>query len=231
MPTYATPEPISVNVDLAIGDVKIIATDRSDTVVTVTPSDSVSDVSAKAAQWVRVDQSPGSLTIKQSVPGLHKFSLTGPKLGIITVTVELPTGSHVRGKTALGTVHSEGRLGGFEFTSEFGGFQLGEVTHTLRVKGTTGDIVVERAHADVDAKTTTGSIRVGEVVRGTVVLTTSVGEIEVGVRQGSAAKLDVRTRLGRVRNTLNGVDSPAQFSNKVKVRARTNLDDIIVRRS
>lgn len=230
MPTYATPEPISVNVDLVLGDVKIIASDRSDTVVTVTPSDPSSVASLQAAQRVRADHSPGSLEIKQSISWHQKISLT-EEIGAITVTVELPTGSHVHGKTAVGTVHSEGRLGEFEFTSDAGGFRLGEVANTLRVKATTGDIVIERAHADVDAETITGSIRVAEVIRGTVVLTTSIGWIEVGVREGSAAHLDVRTKLGRVSNTLNGVDSPAQFANTVKIRARTNLYDIIVRPS
>lgn len=228
MPTYATPEPISVSVDLALGDVEIIASDRHDTVVTVTLSDAAGR--AGAADGVLVDYASGSLEIRQPVSWRQTVSFTA-EIGAVTVTVELPTGSHVRGKTAMGTVHSEGRLGRFEFTSDSGDLRLGEVTNALRVKATTGDIVVERAHADVDARTTTGSIRVAEVIRGTVLLTTSTGEIEIGVREGSAASLDVRTRLGRVRNTLDSVDGPAPFMDKVSVRARTNLNDIIIRRS
>jgi putative adhesin len=230
MPTYTTPEPISVTIDLSVGDVRIVASDRTDTVVTVTPADPASNTSIHAAQRVRVEHSPGTLEIRQNVPWHQKFSLTAD-IGVVTVVVELPVGSNVRGRTAMGAVQTEGRLGEFEFTSDHGDFQLGEVTNTLRVKGTTGSIQVERAHADVDARTTTGTIRVAEVVRGSVELTTSVGQIEVGVREGSAANLDVRTKLGRIRNTLTSVGSPARYADTVKVRARTNLDDIIVHRS
>jgi hypothetical protein len=229
MPAFATPEPISVTIDLTLGDVNIVASSRSDTVVTVTPTDPASNDDVPAAQRVRVHHSPGALEIKQSIPWHHNYNPA--RHAGITVTIELPSGSHVRGKTAWGTFRSEGSLGECEFTSDFGDIRLGEVTNALRVKGTNGNILVQRAHADVDAKTTTGNICVAEVIRGTVVLTTSIGEIEVGVRPGSAVNLDVRTRLGRVRNALNGVDGPAQFSNTVKVRARTNLDDIIIRRS
>lgn len=230
MPTFATPSPISVDIDLDVGDVKIIASDRSDTVVTITPNDPGNSLSVQAAERVRVDHSPGSLKIKQSMRWGHKIRQT-PQPGIITITLELPAGSDVRGKTAMGTFLSEGRLGEAELTSDYGDFRLGEIANTLRVKGTSGSIAIERAHADVDAKTTTGSIRVAEVIRGTVVLSTSVGEIEVGVREGSAANLDVRTKLGRVHNTLDGVDAPAHYADTVTVRARAMLDDIIVRRS
>jgi Putative adhesin len=228
MPAFATPEPISVTIDLAIGDVNIVASGRSDTVVTVTPIDPASSVDVQAAQRMYVHHSPGALEIKQSMPWHHNYPIQHAG---ITITVELPTDSHVRGKTAWGTLRSEGRLGECEFTSDYGDIRLGEVANALRVKGTNGNILVQLAHADVDAKTTTGDICVAEVIRGTVVLTTSIGEIEVGVRQGSAVNLDVRTRLGRVRNTLYGAGDPAQFSDTVKVRARTNLDDIIIRRS
>jgi DUF4097 and DUF4098 domain-containing protein YvlB len=230
MPTYATPQPISVEVDLEVGDLTFVASDRSDTVVAVTPTDPNNDASVQAAGRVRVAYSSGTLEIKQSVPWHHKFS-RNPKPRLVSIVVELPADSHVRGKTNLGTVSTQGRLGAFEFTLDCGDFRLAEVTDGLRVKGSAGSIEVQRAHADVDAKTSTGSIRIAEVIRGTVELATSLGEIEVGVRQGSAVNVDARTKLGRVRNTLNGVDDPAQFADTVKVRARTNLEDIIVRRS
>jgi hypothetical protein len=231
MPTYSTPEPISVTVDLIFGDLHIIATDRTDTVVTVTPSDPAKDLSVQAAERVRVEHSARELDIRQPVSWAQKLSLTAPALGVITVTVELPTGSHVKGRTASGSVRTGGSLGTVELTSETGEFQLGEVTGGLRVKGNTGDIVVGRAHADVTVHTSIGNIRVGEVIRGNVELTTSVGAIEVGIREGSVAKLDAHTKLGRVRNALNGIDGPPSSTDSIHVRARTDLDDIVVRRA
>ena len=39
MPTFETPQPIAVTVDVFLGHVEIIASDRTDTVVEVRPSD------------------------------------------------------------------------------------------------------------------------------------------------------------------------------------------------
>jgi DUF4097 and DUF4098 domain-containing protein YvlB len=229
MPTFRTPEPILVEIDLAVGDVTIAASDRTDTVVTVTPTDPDSNVSVEAAQRVQIDHSARALEIKQSLPWYHNYSKSLPS-GFVTITVEVPSGSRVHGETALGTFSSKGRLGDCDLSLAYGEFRLDEVD-TLHIKGANGNVVVQRAHSNVDVKTSTGNIRIAEVRSGTVSLTTAVGAIEIGVRQGSAANLDARTKLGRVRNALSSVDRPSTDTNTVKIRARTNLDDIVVRQS
>jgi len=230
MPTFTTPQPISVTLALAVGDVHMIATDRTNTIVTVTPNDPGNSQDVEAAERVLVDHTAGSLQIRQTLPWHVHYSKTRDIAGL-TVTIEVPTGSHVRGNIALGTFLSEGRLGECELTSDYGDIRLGEIGNCLRVKGTVGSIVVGRAHADVDAKTTTGNIHVAEVIRGSVVLATAAGGIELGIRNGTAARLDVRTKLGRVLNSLNAVQATNEYADTVKVRARTNLDDIVIRRT
>jgi len=104
-------------------------------------------------------------------------------------------------------------------------------SHT--VAGTTaanGNITIDRALAGVDAKTAFGSVRVGEVVRGSVVLETGFGELELGVREGTAAWLDASSQHGSVRSDLDAIDSPEQADETVEVRARTRYGDIVVRR-
>ena len=49
-----------------------------------------------------------------------------------------------------------------------------------------------RAAPSVVAKTANGDVRLGEVVRGSVVLETAIGDLEVGIREGTAAWLDVQ---------------------------------------
>jgi len=49
----------------------------------------------------------------------------------------------------------------------------------LLLKAANGDIVVDLAHADVTAKSANGDVRLGEVVRGSVVLETLMGDLEV----------------------------------------------------
>lgn len=61
MPNYKTPEPISVTLELGVGEVRIAASDRTDTVVNVRPSDEADESDVKAAQQVRVDYTNGML--------------------------------------------------------------------------------------------------------------------------------------------------------------------------
>ena len=112
-----------------------------------------------------------------------------------------------------------------------GDITLGEVTGDLRLNTAYGDITVDRALASLSAKTAYGSVRIGEVVRGSVVLETAAGELEVGVREGTAAWLDVRTRYGSVRSSLEPAAGPETSDETVEVRARTSAGDIVIRRS
>ena len=41
LPAFATPDPIAVSIELSVGDVRVVASDRADTVVQVRPSDAV----------------------------------------------------------------------------------------------------------------------------------------------------------------------------------------------
>ncbi len=61
-------------------------------------------------------------------------------------------------------------------------------------------------------------------------LETRIGELEVGIREGSAAWLDVSSTAGQVHNTLDTVDAPGSSAETVEVRARTSLGDIVIRR-
>jgi len=105
------------------------------------------------------------------------------------------------------------------------------VTGELRVRGTNGGIHVARADASVTGTTTNGYLRIGDVARGNVELETSNGPIEVGIREGTAAWLDVHTNHGLVRNTLAAAEAPEQTEDAVKVRVRTNWGNIDVRRA
>jgi DUF4097 and DUF4098 domain-containing protein YvlB len=112
-----------------------------------------------------------------------------------------------------------------------GDITLGEITGDVRLSTANGDVTVERALAAVVAKTAYGSIRIGEVVRGEVVLDTAFGELELGVRQGTAAWLDVSSKSGSVRSDLDAAGEPGPSDETVKVRARTGFGDIVIRRS
>src|SRR5680860_855585 len=109
MSTFDTPEPINVSIDLLAGDVRISASDRSDTVVVVSPTDGSNDSDVKVAEQTRVEYSNGTLLIKAPKPRYRSFSFRNS--GSIDVTVELPADSQVLGETSMGDFSSEGQLG------------------------------------------------------------------------------------------------------------------------
>jgi DUF4097 and DUF4098 domain-containing protein YvlB len=108
---------------------------------------------------------------------------------------------------------------------------VGEVTGDLRCNSANGDVTIDRALGAVAAKTANGAVRIGEVVRGSVELGTAYGELEVGIREGTAALLDVRSSYGSVRNSLQASDRPEPSDQTVEVRARTSFGDILIHRS
>ncbi|MEV8595290.1 DUF4097 family beta strand repeat-containing protein [Streptomyces sp. NPDC052012] len=108
---------------------------------------------------------------------------------------------------------------------------VGAATGELRVNGVNGDVDIARAEDSVTATNVHGALRVGEVVRGTVQLETNHGGVEVGVREGTAAWLDVSSGRGQVRNTLTASEAPGDSEETVKIRARTRYGNIDIRRA
>ena len=74
-----------------------------------------------------------------------------------------------------------------------GDILVGSADGDLRISAANGGIALDLARATVVAKSASGDIRLGEAVRGSVVLATRLGDLEVGIREGTAAWLDVNT--------------------------------------
>ena len=107
---------------------------------------------------------------------------------------------------------------------------VGEVRGDAQLKAANGSIAVDLANAGIGARSAHGDVRLGEVVRGSVVLETKVGDLEVGIREGTAAWLDISSRVGKLHNALDRADKPGSSAETVEVRARTSVGDIVVRR-
>ncbi|MER8088016.1 DUF4097 domain-containing protein [Streptomyces sp. NPDC058316] len=278
MPSFDTPEAISVTARVEAGSIQFTAGDRLDTVVEMRPRNPEKDLDVRTAEQTEVTYAGGVLTVR--TPKSNLFGRTG----VVDVTVELPTGSGIDMTGAWTQVLGEGRLGEVrvktssgdvrldttgplkltashgsitvdrvegtaEITTSSGSLRVGLVdgpavlknshgtttvgaaTGELRVSGANGDIEIRRAEDSVTATTAHGTLRVGEVARGTVQLETSYGAIEVGVREGTAAWLDVTSVSGQVRNTLTASEAPEESEDTVKVRARTRHGNIDIRRA
>ncbi len=279
IPAFATPDPIAVSIELSVGDVRVVASDRADTVVQVSPSDESREADVRDAGQTRVERTPTGLLIRAPRP--RGLGLLG-KPGSVDVTIELPAGSSLHGDSSVAAFHSAGRLGEVAIKTSVGDVDLDEtgrldlstgagaiavarvggdaevstgtgrirlgqidgaavvknsnggtridaVAGDLRISAGNGDLTVGRADGNVTADAAHGEIRIGQLSRGTAAIKTGFGEIELGLSAGTAARLDLFTSFGRVRNTLNPADAPDPAGAPLAVLARTSHGDITIR--
>jgi hypothetical protein len=151
------------------------------------------------------------------------------KTGIGDISVDRATG-HADVTTGSGDVRVRELGAGAVIKNSNGDTWVGEAGGDLRIKAANGSIAVDLARATVGAKSANGDVRVGEAVRDSVVLETHLGDVEVGIRDGTAAWLDVRAAAGRVLNALETAEAPEPSAETVQVRARTSAGNVVIRR-
>jgi hypothetical protein len=280
MPTYETPRPIDLAVDLPVGLLEILATDRTDTVVTISPTRPAMEVDRRGAANTSLSFDGRRLTVTGPKP---RFSFIGPSESV-DVRVELPTASRVSAELSVGTVRTTGRLGAtrikngtgsveVEDTAELwiraghGGVEAGNVDGTLEItadhgqvnvasvagdavlKASHGTVSVEHAGGEIEArlsygdlhvgtalggvtaKTAYGAIRLRDVAGGSSAVESGYGAIDIGIREGVAAWLDLSSKEGHVRNELDADRAPDPGEPTAAIRARTAWGDITIHRS
>jgi DUF4097 and DUF4098 domain-containing protein YvlB len=192
MPTFDTPEPISATISLGVGDARITAGDRNDTVVVVSPSDSSKESDVKAAQQTRVEYSRGALLIKAPKQWRQYSPFSSGNSGSVDVAIELPAGSQIAGDAAMADFRCDGRLGACRFTTATGAIRLDQ-TGPLRLTTSTGSITVDRAVGRTEV-TGAGEVRIREI-DGTAVIKNVNGDTWIGEVTGdlrcSAANGDI----------------------------------------
>lgn len=189
MPVFATPGPISVRIDISVGDVQIVAGDRTDTLVEVRPSNASDDSDVKAAQQTSVEYADGTLTVRG--PKSPAFDLS-KKTRSVDVQVELPAGSQLHGDLKVGDVRSTGVLGACRLKTSVGHVRL-DRTGPLRLT-VLGHVSVDGVTGDAEVSTGSGRVQIGEI-DGAAVVKNSNGHIDVGTVTGA---LRVRTANGDI---------------------------------
>jgi hypothetical protein len=274
MPTFDTPGPIAATVVVGGTQVRVTASDRTDTVVLVEPINKASRSDVKVASKTKVDFAGGQLSVKTTV--------TGDKNGSVVITIDLPVGSSLIAYLAHSSVHADGSFGECELHMASGRVQLdrisalqaniaaGEITighiagrasvdggafamrisevkDTVKLSSTGagqtwighasadldlssahGGFDIDRADGSVTAKTADGAIRIGRLTRGQAELMNRSGNIEVGISESTAARVEANSERGSVRNSVPAQENPDTPDNKVTVRARTRYGDIII---
>jgi DUF4097 and DUF4098 domain-containing protein YvlB len=263
MPTFDTPTPVHLRIELFGGSIRVRADDRTDTVVDVRPSNDRSTADVQLAEQTRVEYADGRVTV--STPRRPRLLFFGGTPSV-EIDVLVPEGSRLDASASAGDVECEGLLGDVridtrygdvhvdrssgarvrtsageisiaeidgaaEASTSYGEIRIGRAGGDLRLESACGDISVDCALASVAAHTKYGQVRVHEAVQGSLDLETSYGTVEAGIREGTAAWLDVESASGRVRNLLTASDGPASSEDSLRVRARTAFGNIVIRRA
>ena len=180
MPSFETHEPIALSIELSQGMVHVIASDRSDTVVAVTPSDPGRPADVEATRKTAVDLANGTLSIRMPKPGGIAAPVIGWKRsGSVDVIVELPEGSSLRADTGVADFRCDGRLGDVEMRTGVGNVRLDQ-TGSVRVHSGLGRFDVEEASGNAQIVT--------------------AGDMTIGIVAGDAEvkNLNGKTWIGRV---------------------------------
>jgi Toastrack DUF4097 len=183
MPTFDTPEPIAATVVVAGAQVRVTASDRTDTVVLAEPIDQASKKDVKVADKTKVDFGGGQLSVKTTV--------SGDKNGSVVITIDLPAGSSLVAYLTHSTVHADGSFGDCELHMASGRVQLDRI-NALQANIAAGEVTIghiaERASIDGAAF----AMRISEV-KDTVRLSSSGGQAWIG---HASADLDLSSGSG-----------------------------------
>lgn len=176
MPIFDTPQPITVVVELGVGDLRIVASERRDTAVEVRPTDTARKGDVDAARRTRVEYADGRLLVR-APKGWRSFSPGGGRESI-DVEIGLPNGSELRGDAAVAAMRSTGRLGECRFKVAAGSIDIADAG-AVELRTSAGDITVGHVGGDAELSTSSGAVRVGRV-DGAAVVKNANGETRIG---------------------------------------------------
>jgi Putative adhesin len=183
MPTYATPEPIVATVEVAGAQVRVTASERTDTTVLVEPIDTASPSDRKVAERTTVDFAGGRLSVKTTKPG--------DKRGSVAITIELPAGSDLAAYLAHSSVQVGGPVGRSELHLATGQVRLDRVD-SLKATIASGEVAIGHIAGRADVDGGAFRMRIGEV-EDAVVLSSSGGQVWIG---HARADLDLGSASG-----------------------------------
>ncbi|WP_051192052.1 DUF4097 family beta strand repeat-containing protein [Microbacterium luticocti] len=271
--------PATVQVEVQMGRVEVVAGDRTDVAVAVTPSRPNRAGDRRAAEATRIERVGERIVVKTP----FRMRMLGPG-DSVEVRVEVPAGTDLTVTVSYGSVQTAGKLGAvradvsygdldvqaaqrFDLTGGHGDYRVGEVdgdagigiksgsVHLSRVGGrlrvtgadgrieidaldgpgelstSSGAIEVGTAASDLTVRAAYGGITVREAVRGAVRIDGSYGNVDVGVRGGTAVWLDVGSQHGVVRTDLAADAGPRDGEDTLELRVRTGYGSITVHRA
>jgi hypothetical protein len=140
-------------VEVAGAQVRVTASDRTDTVVLVEPVNAASRKDVRVADKTTVDFADGQLAVKTTV--------SGDKDGSVTITIDLPAGSHLIAYLAYSGVHVDGPVGACELQMASGRVELDRID-ALRANISAGEVAIGHVAGRADIEGAAYAVRIGE---------------------------------------------------------------------
>lgn len=186
MRTFDTPEPIAVRVEAAAGSIRLVATDRDDTVVAVSPHDGSRPADVRAAEETEVHYLSGKLTVSAPRRGFALF-----RGGAIDIDIALPSRSRVKAAAASADVRAEGEFADCHVSTAGGNLDVDHIQGNLKAATASGAITVQAITGKVSVAAASGGATIGEL-DGELVFKAASGDLSVarlcgGVRAKTAS--------------------------------------------
>jgi hypothetical protein len=187
MPTFDTPAPVRVVLNLMLGQVRIVASDRAETTVEAYPRDRDDQDDVQTAEQLRIEYADGRLLVNIPEPGGCG--------GAVVVVMAVPTGSSLQGRGMAADFLGVGELGECQLSTGLGHIRL-DRTGSLQLTAALGDITVDRAAGSVEAMANRGDVHLGQVEGKATITAMGDGDASVGKVCGAAL---MHTEKGSIR--------------------------------
>jgi DUF4097 and DUF4098 domain-containing protein YvlB len=158
MPTFATPEPIAASIETRNGSVRLVATDRADTVVEVRPRDESRSADVSAAEQTRLDFRDGKLIVSGAKRGMTHF-----RDAAVDIDIALPARSRLHASLASADLRAEGEFGDVRVASASGNAEVDSVTGKFKANTASGSIGVRAVAGGASIATASGDVTVGDL--------------------------------------------------------------------
>ncbi len=106
-----------------------------------------------------------------------------------------------------------------------------DVGGNAELRTASGDVSINRVGGSITCRTASGDVRIAAVRTGSAELDSATGDLRIGVADGTAAWLDVRSITGDVRSSLDSAGPPADGDETVSIHARSLSGDISISRA
>ncbi len=189
MPTFQTPEPITVRIEAGDGSIRLAATDRNDTVLQVRPRDDSRSSDVWAAEHTRVDFRDGTLNVCGAKRGLPLF-----RGGAIDLDIALPSGSRLYASLASADLRAEGEYADAHVASASGDVEIDSVTGKIKAATASGSFTVHALDGSGSVATASGDVAIGDL-DGDVKVKAASGSLSVARLRGHVKS---RTASGSV---------------------------------